>query len=165
MDELQAAWEAIQDGDLQQAARLAAALAKNEPDNADAWYLLSEAVEGERQALFRKKALALDPRVADRYREEAAAEMAETDAGLMDEEPEAAELPTEFFAYPDNRPEVEMPEAAAAAEPAVTAAPAAAPTPPRRRRRARQNSGANLALILVGLLILIVLYFFITSLL
>ncbi len=162
MDELQAAWEAIQDGDLQQAARLAAALAKNEPDNADAWYLLSEAVEGERQALFRKKALALDPRVADRYREEAAAEMAETDAGLMDEEPEAAELPTEFFAYPDNRPEVEMPEAA---EPAVSAAPAAAPTPPRRRRRARQNSGANLALILVGLLILIVLYFFITSLL
>ena len=73
MDEMQSAWDAIRSGEIVKAQRIAATLAKNNPDNADAWYLLSKAVSGERQETFRRKALSLDPAVAGRYQEEHAA--------------------------------------------------------------------------------------------
>ena len=158
MDELQSAWEAVQNGDLVRAQRIAAALAKTDPENADAWYLLSAAVAGERQDVFRRKALDLDPTVVARYFEGEAAEP----GGLPVEELESVDLPTEFFTYPDNRPEVNIEEPA---ESEGELAPAVA-SPPARRARARSGGSGltNALLFILGVIILVVLYFFITSL-
>lgn len=157
MNEMQSAWKAIRSGETAKAQRIAATLAKNDPNNADAWYLLSEAVSGERQDIFRRKALALDSAVAGRYLDEPAEGVAEEVAPAEEALRADTDLPAEFFAYPDNRPEVDLPEP-------VEAEKSAPPAAASRRPRRRGLTATNLLLIIISLLILVVLYFFLTSL-
>ena len=67
MSSLQDARAALQRGDLEQVQIITADLLKNDPDSADAWYMLSHAVEGDRQQIFMQKALDLDPEIEDRF--------------------------------------------------------------------------------------------------
>ena len=67
MSSLQDARDALQRGDLEQVQIITADLLKSDPDSADAWYMLSHAVEGDRQQIFMQKALALDPEIEDRF--------------------------------------------------------------------------------------------------
>ena len=165
MNEMQTAWDAMRDGEIEQAQRLAVAIAKDDPENADAWYLLSELVSGERQDLFLRKAVSLDPTVVERYQSLSIEAEDESLTELIEGEHERTELPTEFFTYPDNRPEVDLPEkpelsTSAQAAPAEAASSAPAPEPRRPRRAA-----TNILLLVIAILIIVVLYFFITSLL
>jgi len=67
MSTLEDAREALLGGDLANAQAIAADLLKTDPDNAGAWYVLSEAVEGDRKEIFQKKALALNPDIASEF--------------------------------------------------------------------------------------------------
>ncbi len=59
--QLQQARESLAKGDQALAQALAAAVLQEEPQNGEAWFLLSEATEGERKAIFLKKAGKLAP--------------------------------------------------------------------------------------------------------
>ncbi|MFT7584779.1 MAG: cytochrome c-type biogenesis protein CcmH/NrfG [Cellvibrionaceae bacterium] len=61
MRNLQTAWKAIEMGDHVEAQSLVAQILRDDPRNAEAWMVLGEAVSGERQVLFLRKALQLDP--------------------------------------------------------------------------------------------------------
>lgn len=61
MRNLQTAWEAIEKGDRVEAQSLVAQILRDDPRNAEAWMVLGEAVSGERQVLFLRKALQLNP--------------------------------------------------------------------------------------------------------
>lgn len=59
--QLQQAREFLAKGDMALVQALAGAVLKEEPQNGEAWFLLSEASEGERKAIFLKKAGKLAP--------------------------------------------------------------------------------------------------------
>lgn len=59
--QLQQARESLAKGDQALAQALAAAVLQEEPQNGEAWFLLSEATDGERKAIFLKKASKLAP--------------------------------------------------------------------------------------------------------
>lgn len=61
MTTLKDAWDAIKQGDRLKAQEITAHILKDNPRNAEAWMALGEAVSGDRQALFYRKALQLDP--------------------------------------------------------------------------------------------------------
>lgn len=61
MSTLKEAWDAIRQGDRPKAQKIAAHILKNDPRNAEGWMVLGESVSGERQALFYRKALQLEP--------------------------------------------------------------------------------------------------------
>ncbi|MEM9774525.1 MAG: hypothetical protein AAF902_08100 [Chloroflexota bacterium] len=61
MINLQTAWEAIEKGDSVEAQSIVAQILRDDPNNAEAWMILSEAVSGDRKELFLRKALQLDP--------------------------------------------------------------------------------------------------------
>lgn len=61
MRTLQTAWEAIEKGDHVEAQSLVAQMLRDDPQNAEAWMVLGEAVSGDRQVLFLRKALQLNP--------------------------------------------------------------------------------------------------------
>lgn len=67
MSTLDDAREALLGGDLANAQAIAADLLKTDPDNAGAWYVLGEAVEGDRKEIFQKKALTLNPDIASEF--------------------------------------------------------------------------------------------------
>ena len=59
---LQEAIAAARDGDTERAQLLAAEVVQDNPDDANAWYLLSQLVESDgRRAAYLSKTLALDP--------------------------------------------------------------------------------------------------------
>lgn len=59
--QLQQAREALAGNNPQLAQALVAAVLQDDPQNGEAWFLLSEATEGERKLIFLKKANKLDP--------------------------------------------------------------------------------------------------------
>jgi hypothetical protein len=61
MSNLQEAYEAIEQGDLVTAQAIAAELLKTDQQNAEVWFILSEATEGDRRIIFLNKAIKLDP--------------------------------------------------------------------------------------------------------
>lgn len=61
MATLKDAWDAIKQGDRLKAQEITAHILKDDPRNAEAWMALGEAVSGDRQVLFYRKALQLDP--------------------------------------------------------------------------------------------------------
>ncbi|MEM7799701.1 MAG: hypothetical protein AAF633_10970 [Chloroflexota bacterium] len=61
MSDIKRAWDAIKQGDRLKAQEITAHILKDDPRNAEAWMLLGEAVSGDRQVLFYKKALQLNP--------------------------------------------------------------------------------------------------------
>ncbi len=61
MSSLQDAQQALANGDLDEVQAIAAGLLKTDPNSAEAWYILSQAVSGDRQEIFKNKALLLDP--------------------------------------------------------------------------------------------------------
>lgn len=61
MSSLQEAYEALDNGDTRTAQAIAADLLKSDQGNAEAWFILSEAVTGDRKLVFLKKAVKLDP--------------------------------------------------------------------------------------------------------
>ncbi|MEM8857688.1 MAG: hypothetical protein AAGD96_05175 [Chloroflexota bacterium] len=61
MINLQTAWEAIEKGDSVEAQSIVAQILRDDPNNAEAWMVLGEAVSGDRKELFFRKALQLDP--------------------------------------------------------------------------------------------------------
>ena len=61
MINLQTAWEAIEKGDNVEAQSIVAQILRDDPNNAEAWMILSEAVSGDRKELFLRKALQLNP--------------------------------------------------------------------------------------------------------
>lgn len=187
MADIQSAWNAYLQGNVIQAQQIATALAKADPDDAEAWYVLSQTLEGDRADLFHRKALSLNPDVETSFASQAAETIsangmeevldepsyegdtvpttfldpAVEETGAVSEE-SAAEMdedtPTEFFAVPDVRPKV-PPLAETAAEPAKEE------TKPAVRQRSGNNALNTVALLIVGLLIVFVLYLLISSLL
>lgn len=171
---LQDAIAAVRHGETERAQLLAAEVIQDNPDDANAWYLLSQLVDSDaRRAVYLNKTLALDP-THERARAELGALPA---AALLEPEPMAAfqervdEAPV--LAEPDAVPEWLRPlspepaPAAAVAPPVYDPAPAqpAAPAPARPRPRTppppppRQggNSALTALLVLLALLTIAVL--------
>ncbi|MDA0246476.1 MAG: hypothetical protein OT477_23970 [Chloroflexi bacterium] len=64
MSNLQEAYEAIESGDLVTAQAIAAELLKTNQQDAEAWFILSEATAGDRKLIFLQKAIKLNPNLS-----------------------------------------------------------------------------------------------------
>jgi len=94
MRNLQTAWEAIEKGDRVEAQSLVAQILRDDPRNAEAWMVLGEAVSGERQVLFLRKALQLNPDLElarERLEELEAADSSSNDVGDDDNDDSQAQ--------------------------------------------------------------------------
>lgn len=87
MSSLQEAREAIQSGNLTAAQAIIADVLKSDQNNAEAWFLLSEATEGDRKFIFLNKALNLDPNLEEAIERKAQLE------GTAEPEPEPESEP------------------------------------------------------------------------
>lgn len=89
MSSLQDAREAINQGDKTTAQAIIADVLKGDQENAEAWFLLSEAVDGDRKLIFLNKAIKLDPTL-----EEAIQRKAELEGtAVVEPEPEPEPIP------------------------------------------------------------------------
>jgi hypothetical protein len=170
---LQEAIAAVRRGETERAQLLTAEVIRDNPDDANAWYLLSQLVDSDtRRAAYLSKTLALDP-----THERAQAELGVRPVASAPQpepvavfEPAVTEAAVTAVAAPDAAPEWLQPlspEPAPAAEvvaPPVTvvapAQPAPArprPTPPPPPPRQQGNSALTVLLVLLGLLTLAVL--------
>ena len=180
MSSLQDARDALQRGDLEQVQVITADLLKSDPNSAEAWYILSQAVDGDRQQIFKQKALALDPEVEAQFEPESDVEnladelfdfsspafpdlMGPADDGEPDDFGEAGdaladddfyvevEAPAEEEVFEVSTPETEAPPAVDNAREAVTA-------------NGTSFDSSLIILAVLGLLILVVAYLFVRSL-
>lgn len=87
MSSLQEAREAIQSGNLPAAQAIIADVLKSDQNNAEAWFLLSEATAGDRKLIFLNKAINLDPNLQEAVQRKAELE------GTAEPEPEPELMP------------------------------------------------------------------------
>jgi ferric-dicitrate binding protein FerR (iron transport regulator) len=169
---LQEAIAAVRRGETERAQLLTAEVIRDNPEDANAWYLLSQLVDSDtRRAAYLSKALALDPS-HERARAELGIQAAESGpepipATEVVAPPTAETTPA---AAPDGAPEWLQPlspEPATAAEVVAPSAAVAAPaqptparprpTPPPPPPRQQSNGALTVLLVLLGLLTLAVL--------
>ena len=144
MSSLQEAREAIGSGNQTAAQAIIAELLKSDQNNAEAWFLLSEATEGDRKLIFLNKALNLDPNLREAIQRKAELEGTaepepEPEPEKEEEEEEDSSFATippadfEVFGEPDEEEDPQQ-EGMAVAPPATTGAmsppPSAAVSPP-----------------------------------
>ncbi|MDJ0753120.1 MAG: hypothetical protein QNJ45_06355 [Ardenticatenaceae bacterium] len=189
MADIQSAWNAYLQGNVIQAQQIATALAKANPDDAEAWYVLSQTLEGDRADLFHRKALSLDPDVETSFTSQAAETISANGMEEVLDEPsyEGDTVPTTFLdpsaedtvgeervGEPDAVMDEDTPAeffAVPDVRPKVPplAETAAEPAKEEAKPAVRQRSGNNalntVALLIVGILIVFVLYLLISSLL
>ena len=160
MRNLQIAWEAIEKGDHVEAQSLVAQILRDDPRNAEAWMILGEAVSGDKQVLFLRKALQLNPDL-----EPAKERLAELEAAGTIEADEAAapELPSVPDHVSLDAPTRPISERLNANRSAPQQPNGSAPAADNNRRK-RSNIGNNIMLFVLFILIVIVLFFLITSL-
>lgn len=91
MSSLQDAREAINQGDTTTAQAIIADVLKGDQGNAEAWFLLSEAVDGDRKLIFLNKAIKLDPTLDEAIQRKA--ELEGTAVVEPEPEPEPEPLP------------------------------------------------------------------------
>ena len=129
MSTLQEAYEAIEQGDLVTAQALAAEMLKANQQDAEAWFILSEATAGDRKLVFLNKAIKLNPNL--KVAQERLAEL------QRPPEPEPILPSADFdrFGEPEPEPEVQVSKDWQAAlrkplpEPVAEPKPAPAPEP------------------------------------
>ena len=161
MRNLQAAWEAIEKGDRVEAQSIVAQILRDDPKNAEAWMVLGEAVSGERQVLFLRKAVQLDPNLKIAQDRLEALESAQK-AVVSDADQDGTELEVPEGVVLD-APTVPIEDRVDAARPA----PRPAEHSPSRRSapvQPQSNIWNTLALIIIALGILAAIFFFIQSL-
>ena len=163
MRNLQTAWEAIEKGDHVEAQSLVAQILRDDPRNAEAWMILGEAVSGDRQVLFLRKALQLNPDL-----EPAKARLEELEAaGAVDAETEAEEEKSDLPSIPPNvsldAPTVPIAERLNANRSSPQQASAGL-IDSKKAQRKKSSLGNTILLVLVALTFFIVLFFFIQSL-
>ncbi len=161
MRNLQAAWEAIEKGDRVEAQSIVAQILRDDPKNAEAWMVLGEAVSGERQVLFLRKAVQLDPDLKIAQDRLEALESAQKIVVLgADEDGTELEVPEGVVL---DAPTVPIEDRVDAERPA----PRPAEHSPSRRNapvQPQSNIWNTLALIIIALGILAAIFFFIQSL-
>lgn len=154
MRNLQTAWEAIEKGDRVEAQSLVAQILRDDPRNAEAWMVLGEAVSGERQVLFLRKALQLNPDLElarERLEELEAAGVTESDqedevlSQAQPEVPENVSLDAPTVAIADRVN-------------ADRAAPQSAKARPNNQKKKKSNWGTLLMLIVLAIAILAVIF-------
>ncbi|MCB0036275.1 MAG: hypothetical protein KDE51_19725 [Anaerolineales bacterium] len=91
MSSLQDAREAINQGDTTTAQAIIADVLKGDQGNAEAWFLLSEAVDGDRKLIFLNKAIKLDPTLDEAIQRKA--ELEGTAVVEPEPEPELEPIP------------------------------------------------------------------------
>jgi hypothetical protein len=140
MSNLQEAYEAIEQGDLVTAQAIAAELLKTDQQNAELWFILSEATAGDRRLIFLNKAIKLDPNLI--VAQERLAELQRP----PEPEPALPAVDFEQFGAPEPEPELQvskdwqealrkpLPDAVPKAKPALVVEPepepAAVPSKP-----------------------------------
>ena len=160
MRNLQTAWEAIEKGDHVEAQSLVAQILRDDPRNAEAWMILGEAVSGDRQILFLRKALQLNPDLEpakERLAELEAVGVAET--ASEDVQPDLPTIPPDVSL---DAPTVPIAERLNANRSAPQQANAGL-TDTTQSKQKKSSLSNTIMLIFVAILIVIVLFFLINS--